>query len=74
MAFATRFTMHIPINTALLPIDFYAPQEIREELRCIPDSQVQEYSERDRSLLLRETQCVPVNGGVAPWMRANPIP
>jgi hypothetical protein len=68
MAFANNFTVGIPINTALLPIDFNAPLAIREELRCIPDSQVQEYSERDRTLRLRMSQCVPVNGSLAPWM------
>ena len=68
------FTMSIPTNTALLPIDFTASQDILAELRCIPDRQVQEYSERDRSLRLRMSQCVPVNGSLAPWMKANPTP
>jgi hypothetical protein len=66
--------MPIPINTALLPIDFTASQGTLAELRCIPDQQVQEYSERDQSLRLRMSQCVPVNGSLAPWMKANPTP
>jgi len=74
MDFENLFAMRIPTNTALLPIDFQAPPEIREELRCIPNMQVQEYSERDRSLRFQKTQCVPVNGSVAAWMQANPTP
>ena len=74
MAFANHFTMQIPTNTALLPIDFHAPPEIREELRCIPDSLVQEYSDRDETFRLRKIRCVPFNSRAAPWMQANPTP
>jgi hypothetical protein len=71
MAFSQAdFTMSIPINTALLPINFTASQDILSELRCIPDQNVLEYSAM--MCMIKITPCVSVDGSVAAWMQANP--
>jgi Zinc finger, C3HC4 type (RING finger) len=68
------FTMQIPTHTAILPIGFTALPGICEELRIIPNSRLEEYSNKEWELFCRQTRCVLVNGSVAAWMRANPMP
>lgn len=63
----------IPVQTALLPVGFMVPPEIKYELTIMPIG-VEEFSEREYSLYLRKTPCRSVNGGGIPWMLCKKTP